>query len=598
MDFSQPYFIYLTLIMVPVVVVFLFWLTWQNRKDRQALGELPLVNKLLSSFSQARRIIKAVLIIAGLLIMALALAGPQYGSKMVEVHRQGVDVVIALDVSKSMLAEDIKPNRLERAKQELSTLIDRLHGDRVGVVAFAGQAQIACPLTTDYAAAKMFLSYLSPDQITVPGTDLGRAIQTAMTMYGKGTEGYRVLVLLTDGEDHEKQVFKVAEEAKQNGIKILSIGFGSPEGEPIPKKDNQGNLTGYVKDSNGKTVVTKLDEETLKTITGITKGYYIPAHHGILEADTIAQQIDVMQKKDISSGKYGASEDRYQFLLLPAIIILLIAFWLPIKQGAWLMLILLMVTLPQLTMAGTAEDVNKGNRYFDKGKIEDAIGKYRDGQIKNPDEPVVLYNLGNALQKKGEYEEAEKAYQKALKTKDKKLKSKTLYNLGNNYFEQQKYEDAVKAYKRTLKIDPKDEDALYNLAQALLLMKNPDMQKKQQQKKDKEKKEQQNQKAQAGQSKEDKDNKDDKKDNKDQSAQKGDEKNKGPDDKGLKEPEEKDEKQKEDKADNNPLPKPGEMSKDDAKNLLDSIREAEREAQKERMKNQGQQIRKKGQADW
>jgi Ca-activated chloride channel family protein len=169
---------------------------------------------LTSHLSSVRGKIRGAALAAGLLLLALALSGPQYGAKMVEVQRQGVDVMIALDVSKSMLAEDVKPNRLIRAQQELSTLVDKLGSDRVGVIAFAGSAQVACPLTTDYSAAKMFLSYITPYSVAVPGTSLGAAIRTAVEAFPKGGEGFRVLVLLTDGEDHRSDPLDAAKEAK------------------------------------------------------------------------------------------------------------------------------------------------------------------------------------------------------------------------------------------------------------------------------------------------------------------------------------------------------------------------------------------------
>lgn len=593
MAFSQPMFVYMTLLMIPLVIGLVFWITWQRRRDQQQLGTSKVVQQLMQPFSQGRRIMKGVLLTIGLLLASLALAGPQYGAKMVEVHRQGVEVVIAIDVSKSMLAEDIKPNRLTRAKQELSALIDQLQGDRVGVIAFAGEATVACPLTTDYTAAKMFLSYLAPEQIPLPGTNLGTAIDTAMTMYASGSEGYRVLVLLTDGEDHEKTLMNKAEQAQQAGIKILSIGFGSPSGEPIPIKNQQGTLVGYVKDSQGKTVVSKLDEQTLQQLTKITKGIYVPAHQGLLEAQRLAEHIDTMQKQNISSGQYGASEDRYQFLLLPALIFLLMGFWLPIRKKAWLWTVLLCWFFATPVWAGPAEDVNRGNRYYKQGEYESAVKKYRDAQIKRPEEPIIYYNLGNSLHQQEKYEDAQKNYEKALATKNKKLKAQTYYNLGNNHFKQQNYEEAVKAYKQALKLNPKDEDSLYNLSQALLIKKNPE-----QQQKKKNKPGEQKQQDQAAAAKQKQDDKDEQSDQDNRQNGQAEQKN-GDDDKGEKKAGDQF-KPAEDEANEDaaPLPKPGQMSKEDAKNLLESIREAERKTQQERLKEKSQQQKKQGKEDW
>ncbi len=597
MQFSQPLFIYISLLLVPIMIALVFWLTWQRRRDYQALGHQTMVSKLLSSFPKIRRGLKALLLMSGLLLMALALAGPQYGTKMVEVHRQGVEIVIALDVSKSMLAEDIKPNRLERAKQELQALIDQLQGDRVGVVAFAGQAIMACPLTTDYDAAKMFLSYLRPEQIPVPGTNLSQAMSTAETMYSPATEGYRVLVLLTDGEDHSQQLMQQTEAMKKAGIKLLCIGFGSTTGEPIPLKNDQGAVVGYVKDDQGKTVVSRLDQATLQKITAMTKGVYLPAQQGQVEADVLAAKIDQMQKRAISSGQYGAGEDRFQFLLLPALVLIMLGLWVPLKKHSWLLLLMLMWGVPSLLMAGTAEKVNEGNHAYKQGHFDRALNRYRDAQMASPDNNIVNYNLGNALQQKEDYEEAEKVYRKALQGKNKKFQAKVHYNLGNDYFAQKKYREAVDQYKQTLKLDPKDEDALYNLAQTLLVMKHPELQQKQKSKQQgKQQDQQQSSPSQTAKAQDQQAH--DKKTGKTQAKQdKQQPPTKGPDDKG----EQKADKQAQDQGqqqETTRLPKPGEMSQEDAKNLLDSIRETEQQAQQQRLNKNHQQVRPKGQPDW
>ena len=273
MQFVYPVIFYLVLgILLPALVIIALWARWQRQRDLRVFGNQSLVDQLIQDLSNTRRVLKGLALLAGLFLLGLSLAGPQYGVKMVEVLRQGVDVIIILDVSQSMLAEDVRPNRLERAQQELGAFIDHLGGDRVGIIAFAGSAQVACPLTTDYVAAKMFLNYLSPQSVSVAGTELGTAIRAGLEIFPEGSEGYRVLVLLTDGEDHDSKVIEAAQEAKAAGVKILSIGFGSPGGEPIPIRNAKGEIVDYVKDKNGKTVMSRLDEATLKKITDMTGG--------------------------------------------------------------------------------------------------------------------------------------------------------------------------------------------------------------------------------------------------------------------------------------------------------------------------------------
>ena len=615
MKFTNSIFLYLTLALIPIIIGIGIWANWRWQRDLKIFGELTLIKGLIKHFSSFRRQIKGVVFILGILLLGIALAGPQYGVKMVKVKRQGVDVVIALDVSRSMLAEDVKPNRLKRAQQELSTLVDSLRGDRIGVIAFAGSAHIACPLTTDYTAAKMFLNYINPDTVALPGTSLGEAIRTAVKVFPQGGEGFRVLVLLTDGEDHTSKPLLAAEEAKAAGVKILSIGFGTPDGEPIPRRCTGGAIKGYVKDKAGNTVLSKLDESTLKKITTVTEGLYLPAYRGNLEAKTIADKISQMKKRKVAAGEYGTYEDRFQYVLLPALLLILLALWLPLRKGAWFLFwwgLCIFCVTPQLR-AGVAEEVNQGNKVYNKKQYEAALKKYQAAQKKAADNSIVQYNMGNALQRLEKYEEAEKAYERALKTKNKKLKAKTNYNLGNNYLKQKKYKEAIKQYRKTLRLDPKDEDALYNLAQALMLLKQPPPQSQKSNKdkdKDKDKQDQKKQeqnKAQAAQAQEGKDEKDQTaqeqagKSELDQPSKAGEQKagNKGPDDKGE-EQAGADQSQETPDLDNEERTslRPGEMSKENAENILEAVREYERQAQQERMRKIKKQGLSQGKADW
>jgi Ca-activated chloride channel homolog len=591
MQFAHPGIFYSVLgILVPLLILIALWVRWQRQRDLNAFGNSVLVNQLIQHLSGTRRVLKGLALLVGLFLLGLALAGPQYGVKMVEVLRQGVDVIIALDVSQSMQAEDVRPNRLERAQQELGAFIDHLGGDRVGIIAFAGSAQVACPLTTDYAAAKMFLNYLSPQSVAVAGTELGTAIRAGVEIFPEGSEGYRVLVLLTDGEDHDSKVFEAAQEAKAAGVKILSIGFGSPKGEPIPIRDANGKITSYVKDKKGKTVVSRLDENTLRKITDMTGGVYLPAHHGSLEAKQIADLIDQMRKRDVTGGQYGAYENRYQYVLLPALLLLLFAFWLPVRKGSWLTLFFIVFFVPQLTWAGTAEEVNKGNRKYKKGQYEEALEAYREAQIKSPDKPIVNYNIGNTLHQQERYEEAEKSYQRALQSKENKMRAKTLYNMGNTYYKDQKFKDAAEHYREALKLAPRDEDTIYNLAQTIQMIKNPPPKQEQQNKDDKKDKNKQEQQQQgSGQKKKEQDQQDqdsEKESEPDKKDDKGEQKAESEQEQDT--PEEKEEKK----------PRPGEMQPEEAETILDAVREAEKDAHEERMKKREQQPSGRGKATW
>lgn len=592
MHFSQPSFLYIALALLLLLPLAVLIRGWRQKHDLQAFASPAMLEKLLAHVSPLRRMLRATAAGIGSFLLVLALAGPQWGSKMVEVKRQGVDVLIALDVSRSMLAEDIKPNRLQRAEQELSALIDKLDGDRVGVIAFAGNAQIVCPLTTDYAAAKMFLNYLTPDSVAMPGTSLGEAIRLGAASFPKGGEGYRVLVLLTDGEDHHSGPVEAAQSAKTAGIKILSIGYGTPAGEPVPMRDDNGRVTGYLKDRAGNSVVSKLDEVLLRQITDITGGAYWTSATGSLDAGRLAELINRMQKRALTSGQYGAYEERYQFVLLPAILLLLFGFWLPLRRRAWLLLFpfLWLAALP--AQADVAGDVNAGNRAYQKKNYARALQKYQDAQIQNPNSPAVAYDLGNALHQLGKFQEAEQAYRQALKSPDRRLLARTWYNLGNNFLRQKKISQALQAYQQALALDPQDQDAANNLAVALQEKdqppppqgKAPDSA-------------QQNGQGQPGQGQAlGQPGAQGTPAQKDGADKKVAVPQKGPDDRGERQADKQAEQTTETGAEEQKpqQPKPGEMSAEDAKNLLDSVRETEQEAQRRRLNG----VQDKGRGRW
>jgi Ca-activated chloride channel family protein len=237
-----------------------------------------------------------------------------------------VNIIIAMDVSSSMMAEDIKPNRLEKAKQEVNGLLSRMQGDRVGLVAFAGVAFVQCPLTLDYSAAKMFLDIIDVSLIPQPGTVIGDAIRTSIKAFNQKERKYKVLILLTDGEDHDSDPLSAAEEASKEGIRIYTIGIGSAQGEPIPIRDNRGQVTGFKKDQEGSVVVSKLDEVTLQKIALTTGGKYYHATSGEMELDKIYDEISKMEKKELEGKLMTQYEDRYQYFLFISLIFLTIEF--------------------------------------------------------------------------------------------------------------------------------------------------------------------------------------------------------------------------------------------------------------------------------
>jgi len=314
------------LIFVPGLVLFYIYIFKQKKRLLSKFGDFVLVQKLINPDGLRRQKIKTLLLVASLFFIVIGLSGPQIGTRMIEIKRRGIDIIIAIDCSASMLAEDIKPNRMERAKYELSSFIDRLHGDRIGIIAFAGTAFLQCPLTLDYGAAKMFLNIIDTNLIPQPGTSIGSAIKLAMKSFEHKERKYKALIILTDGEDHDKNTPDIVDEAVKEGIRIYTIGFGNPEGELIPIRDNQGNLIGYKKDKKGEPVLSKLDEMLLQKIALVTGGKYYRSTSGEIELERIYDDISGMEKKLLQSKYQSLYEDRFQYFIFIAIILLIIEF--------------------------------------------------------------------------------------------------------------------------------------------------------------------------------------------------------------------------------------------------------------------------------
>ena len=295
-------------------------------------GNLALVEKLSASVSRKAQIWKVILWILAVGVLLLALSRPQFGTKLRTVKREGQDIIIALDVSTSMLAEDIKPNRLEKAKHEVSSLIDRLEGDRVGLIAFSGKAFVQCPLTLDYSAAKMFLDMLKPGIIPVPGTRIDEALQKAIDAFVAKERKHKVLILITDGEEHDGKALEKAKAAAIDGIVIYTVGIGSLQGVPIPLYDERGRQTGFKKDRQGEVVMTVLDELTLEKIALETQGKYYRATPGEAELDKIYDDISKMEKKALASQQFTQYEDRFQGFVAVALILLVIEILIPERR--------------------------------------------------------------------------------------------------------------------------------------------------------------------------------------------------------------------------------------------------------------------------
>lgn len=317
--FAEPLYLYLLLIVPLLVVVFVFYRRAQTRRLKR-FGDLEIIAQLMPEASPRRVRNKFVLLCVVVALLVGALAQPQFGSKLREVKRSGVEIMLAVDVSNSMLAEDFKPNRLERTKNAINRLIEQLSKDRVGMVVFAGEAYVQLPITSDYISAKSFVSSISPGIVPVQGTSLSRAIELATRSFSEQSHKSRAVILVSDGESHDDDPIAAAQAAREQGVVIYTVGIGTPEGAPIAI-DGQ-----MIKDEEGNMVVSKLSEETLQQIAVITGGTYVRATNQSVGLDEILRRIGEMEKQEFSSLAFEEYNDQFHYLLAVALVFVLIEF--------------------------------------------------------------------------------------------------------------------------------------------------------------------------------------------------------------------------------------------------------------------------------
>jgi len=317
---SEMLFAYL---LVPALVALAWWARARKQRDMERLADRDLLDRLTASVSRRGQLAKTILVVAAVGLLVTALARPQFGSRVETVRREGRDVLIALDLSASMVAEDMAPNRLEKAKFAIADLIDQLDGDRVGLVAFAGEAFVQSPLTLDYGAARLFLNAMEPDMMSVQGTNLGQAIAVSLDAFAATERRHRVLVVITDGEDHEGEVDDAITRATDEGVVIYTVGIGSTDGVPIPDFDAAGQAQGFKRDGDGAVVTTRLDEATLMTLAERTGGTYYRASPGGAELAVLAEELAGGEGREFESEQVTLFDEQYQLFLGLALVLLI-----------------------------------------------------------------------------------------------------------------------------------------------------------------------------------------------------------------------------------------------------------------------------------
>lgn len=331
---EQPIYFYLLFAIPVIVVVFLLLLVWKKTVQKRFVDK-ELLKKLSPNRSLFKSVLKILVLCLALACLSFALVNPKIGTKLETVKREGVDIVFALDVSKSMLAEDIAPNRLEKSKQLITQIINSLGGDRIGIIGYAGSAFPQVPITTDFSAAKLFLNGMNTDMVSSQGTAITQAIEMAQTFYDDESQTNRVLFIVSDGEDHAGNIARIASEAAEKGIRIYTIGVGTVDGAPIPIKQN-GVLQYYLRDQNNEQVISRLGDETLKEIAKTANGEYIDGTNTNAVVDRVKAILNGMDKKEFEAKQFTDFKDQFQWFLAGALFLLVLDMFLLERQTAWL----------------------------------------------------------------------------------------------------------------------------------------------------------------------------------------------------------------------------------------------------------------------
>ena len=508
--FEDPIYLYL-LAVIPVLVIIRLLMVHQQKKRLRRFGDLELVRQLMPDVSRFRPAVKFYLLLAALALLIVLVARPQFGTKISHEKRTGIETIIAMDVSNSMLAEDVAPSRLDRSKMMVENLVDHFTNDKIGLIVFAGDAFIQLPITSDYVSAKMFLSSISPSMIATQGTDIAAAINMAVNSFTQQEGVGKAIIVITDGEDHEGRAIEAAKDAKSRGMRVYVLGVGSPNGAPIPIGDGE-----YLKDNTGQTVMTGLNEQMCRELAQAGGGAYIHVDNNSNAQQQLDTELDKLAKKEIDSTIYSDYDEQFQAVGIIVLLLLILEICIlevknPLLRRISLfkrtpkpvaVVLLLMISVTALAQTDR-QLVRQGNKQYRLGNSAEAEVLYRKAVEKNARNAQANYNLGNALmlQRKDSLSISQLEAAAKLETNPKR-RAQAYHNMGVICQQHQMFGEAIEAYKESLRNNPTDHQTRYNLALCKRQQKqqqqnqqnqNKDKQKQDQQKQDQQKQDQQKQ---------------------------------------------------------------------------------------------------------
>lgn len=500
--FEDPIYLWL-LLLVPVLVLVALLGHRKRKKQLKAFGDPELLKDLMPDVSAYRPWVKLGLAVFTFALLVVMLARPQMGTKITHEKRNGIEAVIAIDVSNSMMAQDVVPSRLEKSKLLIENLVDHFTHDRIGLVVFAGDAFVQLPITTDYVSAKMFLQNIDPSLVATQGTDIAKAINLSMRSFSQQKDIGKAVIVITDGEDHEGGALEAAKAANDKGVRVFILGIGSTKGAPIPLQEG-----GYLTDRNGQTVLTALNETMCKEIAQAGKGTYIHVDNTNDAQEKLNDELAKLQRADTQAVIYSEYGEQFQAVCIIVIILLIAEILIldiknPKLRNIHLfgskkpMTMLLLLIVPTLAFAQSDRHfIRTGNKLYRNQNYPKAEVEYRKALSQNGSNAHAVYNLGNALMMQQKDSAAIVQLENAGKMEaNKTRKAMAYHNIGTICQRHQLYGDAIKAYEEALRNNPNDNETRYNLALCKRLNKNnKEQQKQQQQQQQKEQQKEQKQK--------------------------------------------------------------------------------------------------------